>query len=90
MATYEVLEAQIERYPDIGDTVEALADFSAGAPMVDYAGRLLLNDKGEAVMRFAVADGLEHALYYSYAERMWDFCRHFKRDAETGRICRID
>ena len=29
--------------------------------------------EGEAVMRFAVADGLEHALYYSYAERMWDF-----------------
>lgn len=52
LATYEVLEAQIERYPDIGDTVEALADFSTHGEIVDFAGRIALNDKGEEVFTF--------------------------------------
>ena len=52
MATYEVLEAQIERYGDIGDTVEALAEFSTHGPVVDFAGRIGLNDKGEEVFTF--------------------------------------
>lgn len=52
LATYEVLEAQIERYPDIGDTVEALADFSTHGDIVDFAGRIALNDKGEEVFTF--------------------------------------
>lgn len=57
MATYEVLEAQIERYPDIGNTVEALAEFSAGSPMVDFAGRLTLNDKGKEIFTFGKYKG---------------------------------
>ena len=52
MATYEVLEAQSERYGDIGDTVEALAEFSTHGPVVDFAGRIGLNDKGEEVFTF--------------------------------------
>ena len=52
LATYEVLEAQIERYPDIGDTVEALADFSTHGEIVDFAGRIAINDKGEEVFTF--------------------------------------
>lgn len=47
LATYEVLEAQIERYPDIGDTVEQLSEFSSNGEIVDFAGRLAMNDKGE-------------------------------------------
>ena len=47
-----MLEAQIERYPDIGDTVEALADFSTHGEIVDFAGRIALNDKGEEVFTF--------------------------------------
>ncbi len=52
MATYEVLEAQIARYPDIGDTIEALADFSTHGEVVDFAGRIALNDKGEEIFSF--------------------------------------
>jgi DNA polymerase-3 subunit epsilon len=52
MATYEVLEAQIERYPDIGDTVEQLAEFSTTSSNVDFAGRIALNDKGVEVFTF--------------------------------------
>ena len=52
LATYEVLEAQIARYSDIGDTVEALAEFSTHDKVVDFAGRISLNDKGEEVFAF--------------------------------------
>ena len=52
LATYEVLEAQIERYPDIGDTVDQLSEFSSNGTIVDFAGRLALNDKGEEVFTF--------------------------------------
>ena len=57
MATYEVLEAQIERYGDIGSTVEELAEFSSNGPMVDFAGRLSLNDKGEEIFTFGKYKG---------------------------------
>ena len=52
IATYEVLESQIERYGDIGSTVEELAEFSSYGPIVDFAGRLSLNDKGEEIFTF--------------------------------------
>ena len=57
MATYEVLESQIERYGDIGSTVEELAGFSSHGPMVDFAGRLSLNDKGEEIFTFGKYKG---------------------------------
>ena len=57
MATYEVLESQIERYGDIGSTVEELAEFSSHGPMVDFAGRLSLNDKGEEIFTFGKYKG---------------------------------
>lgn len=57
MATYEVLEAQIERYPDIGDTIDQLAEFSSNGSIVDFAGRIALNDKGEEVFTFGKYKG---------------------------------
>ena len=57
LATYEVLEAQIERYGDIGDTVEELAAFSTHNEVVDFAGRIALNDKGEEVFTFGKYKG---------------------------------
>ena len=57
MATYEVLEAQIARYPDIGSTVEELAELSANGANVDFAGRIALNDKGEEVFTFGKYKG---------------------------------
>ncbi|MBO5882040.1 MAG: 3'-5' exonuclease [Alistipes sp.] len=57
LATYEVLEAQIERYGDIGDSVEELAAFSTHNEVVDFAGRIVLNDKGEEVFNFGKYKG---------------------------------
>ncbi len=57
MATYEVLEAQIARYGDIGDTVEALAEYSTHGAVADFAGRIAYNDKGEEVFNFGKYKG---------------------------------
>ncbi|MBQ8775402.1 MAG: 3'-5' exonuclease [Alistipes sp.] len=57
LATYEVLEAQIERYGDIGSTVEELAAFSTHNEVVDFAGRIALNDNGEEIFTFGKYKG---------------------------------
>ncbi|MBY0347741.1 MAG: 3'-5' exonuclease [Hydrotalea flava] len=41
MATWEILEAQVERYPDIGKTTDELAKFSGEDDMVDFARRFI-------------------------------------------------
>lgn len=56
-ATYEVLKAQLERYPDLANDVDALADFSARGETVDYAGRILRDEKGREVFGFGKYKG---------------------------------
>ena len=57
MATYEVLEAQLDRYKDdeedpLQNDVEYLAKYSIQNRFLDYAGRIVLNDKDEPVFNF--------------------------------------
>ncbi len=56
-ATYEVLKAQLDRYPDLANDVDALADFSARGETVDYAGRILRNEKGMEIFGFGKYKG---------------------------------
>lgn len=57
LATYEVLEAQIERYGDIGDSVEQLAEFSTHGAVADFAGRIAYNEQGEEIFTFGKYKG---------------------------------
>ena len=58
MATYEVLKGQLDRYSDtLKNDVNSLCKFSERAKTVDYAGRLYLNDKKEAVISFGKHKG---------------------------------
>ena len=58
-ATFEVLEAQLDRYPDLEHDVEALAKESVHGErgFADYAGRIQYNDKGEEVFAFGKYKG---------------------------------
>ena len=51
-ATYEVLKAQLDRYPELQNDITALAEFSSRGESVDYAGRIVYNDKGVEVFNF--------------------------------------
>ena len=57
LATYEVLLAQLDRYPDLRNDVEFLADYSARSRFVDYAGRIVLDDKDVEVFNFGKHKG---------------------------------
>lgn len=56
-ATYEVLLAQLDRYDDLENDVEKLAEFSSQNRNVDLAGRIVRNDKGEVVFNFGQHKG---------------------------------
>ena len=58
LATLEVLEAQLERYgDDLKNDVDYLADFSTHSQFVDYAGRVIYDDKGVEVFSFGKHKG---------------------------------
>ena len=52
MATYEVLQAQLDRYPELQNDIAFLSDFSSYNNNVDFAGRMIYNDKKEEVFNF--------------------------------------
>ncbi|HEY4799710.1 MAG TPA: 3'-5' exonuclease, partial [Bacteroidia bacterium] len=51
-ATYEILEAQLEKYPDLKNDVSYLHNFTSRTKRVDFAGRFIYNDKGIVVFNF--------------------------------------
>lgn len=58
LATYEVLKAQLDRYQDtLKNDIGFLADFSLKNRNLDYAGRIVLNDKDIPVINFGKHKG---------------------------------
>lgn len=58
-ATYEVLKAQLDRYPDdLKNDIAFLADFSKMSRNVDFAGRMAYNDKDEEIFTFGKYKGM--------------------------------
>lgn len=51
-ATYEVLMAQLDRYPELKNDTAWLSEFSSFTKNVDFAGRIIRNDKGEEIFNF--------------------------------------
>ena len=60
LATYEVLKSQLDKYqgdPRIEKNITKLAKFSVKQRTVDYAGRIILNDKDEPCISFGKHKG---------------------------------
>lgn len=57
MATYEVLKAQLDRYPELKNDIAYLSQFSSYNNNVDFAGRMVYNEKGEEVINFGKYKG---------------------------------
>ena len=51
-ATYEVLQAQLDRYPNLENDMGKLAEFSAHTRNVDFAGRIVLDENDVEVFNF--------------------------------------
>jgi DNA polymerase-3 subunit epsilon len=57
-ATYEVLKAQLERYPnDLQNDIKFLSEFSSFKDNVDFAGRMIYSETGEEVFNFGKYKG---------------------------------
>ena len=57
-ATYEVLQAQLDRYPELQNDVNFLSEFSSHTSNVDFAGRIVYNEKGVEVFNFGKYKGI--------------------------------
>ena len=73
LATYEVLKAQLDRYPELENDVNFLSKYSSFTNNVDFAGRMVYNEKGQEVINFGKYKGrlVEEVLksdpsYYSW------------------------
>ncbi len=58
-ATWEVLKAQIEKYDTLEKNIDSLSDFSKAGNynLLDFAGRLAINENNEAVYNFGKNKG---------------------------------
>ncbi len=57
IATYEILEAQIDKYDELKNDVKFLADFSQFTRNADLLGRIVFNDDGVEVFNFGKHKG---------------------------------
>ncbi|MBI1783029.1 MAG: 3'-5' exonuclease [Sphingobacteriales bacterium] len=83
-ATWEILEAQLGKYPQIGNTVEAIVKFTGEDSIVDFARRFVM-ENGKEVFNFGKHKGkpVEHVLktepqYYDWMMK-GDFPLHTKQ-----------
>ena len=56
-ATYEVLKAQLDRYPDLKNSVPELSEYSSHTRNVDLAGRLIYDDNRREIINFGKYKG---------------------------------
>lgn len=87
IATWEVLESQLEKYEDLEPNTEFLSKFSRNTvhQTIDFAGRLAINKEGEAVYNFGKHKGktiknvsLSEPGYYGWMLEA-DFPRYTKK-----------
>lgn len=61
-ATYEVLKAQLDHYPEVLENdIKFLADYSSYNKNVDFAGRIVYNEEGVEVFNFGKYKGMSVA-----------------------------
>lgn len=72
-ATYEVLKAQLDRYPELKNDMDSLSEFSSRGRMADYAGRVVFDENGRELFGFGKYRGrsveevlAEDASYYTW------------------------
>ena len=86
-ATWDVLKAQLERYPNLEGNIEFLSKFTKNGNTIDFAGRLAYNDKNEPVYNFGKHKGksikevhiIEPGYYSWFVSPQTDFPLHTKQ-----------
>ena len=83
-ATWEILEAQLEKYPQIGNSVESIVKFTGEDEIIDFARRFVF-ENGVEVFNFGKHKGKpvtqvlkEEPQYYDWMMK-GDFALHTKQ-----------
>ena len=57
-ATYEILKAQLDRYPDLENDIKTLSEFTTRKKSVDFAGFIAMNKEGKEIFAFGKHKGV--------------------------------
>ena len=71
-ATWEILEAQVKRYPQMGATVDAIVKFTGEDQVVDFARRFIM-DNGVEVFNFGKHKGKPVTLVLKQEPQYYDW-----------------
>ncbi|MNR28599.1 exodeoxyribonuclease X [compost metagenome] len=57
MATYEILKAQLDRYPDLENDMKSLSEFTTRKKIADFAGMIAFDADNEEIFTFGKHKG---------------------------------
>jgi DNA polymerase-3 subunit epsilon len=57
-ATYDILKAQLDRYPDLENDIEKLSVYSAYNSSADFVGRIVYDENGAEIFNFGKYKGI--------------------------------
>jgi DNA polymerase-3 subunit epsilon len=72
-ATFEILEAQLDRYESLKNDIDFLSELSSISKNVDLAGRIVFNEKGEEVFNFGKYKGRKVQEIFSVEPSYYDW-----------------
>ena len=59
MATYEILMAQLDRYPELENDIKSLSEFTTRKKIADFAGMIAFDADGEEIFAFGKHKGVK-------------------------------
>lgn len=87
IATFEILEAQLERYKEsLENDVAFLADFSTKSRFVDYAGRIVYDDQMEPIFNFGKYKGKRVAEIFNKDESYYAWIMNGDFTQDTKKV----
>ena len=86
IATYEVFEAQLNRYENLKQDVDFLSEFSRMNENVDLAGRIVFNDKKQEVFNFGKHKGKTVESVFATDTSYYDWMMRGDFPAETKKV----
>ncbi len=85
-ATYEVLKAQLDRYPELKNDMDFLANFSTQRKGVDLAGRIVYDEQGREVFNFGKHKGKTVDEVFASDRNYCDWMQNSDFAADTKRV----
>lgn len=59
MATYEIMKAQLDRYPDLENDIKSLSEFTTRKKIADFAGMIAFDEDDDEIFSFGKHKGVK-------------------------------